>query len=223
MTGYYADRLHGERLKRCYDLAPSRVQQYLEAEMDYVARHIVSGDSVVELGCGYGRVMQYLSKNAGTVYGIDISFSNIEYARNFLQGYGNCRLAVMDAARTAFADDSFEHVVCIQNGLSALHVSRKALVEESIRIVKTKGKIFYSSYSPRFWSYRLHWFEMQANEGLIGEIDHDKTRDGVIVCNDGFSATTVTPEQFRGIIDGIEVRTHIEEVDESSLFFVLNT
>lgn len=222
MIGYYADRLHGARLKRCYDMAPSRIQEYLTGEMDYVARHIASDDSVLELGCGYGRAMQYLSKTAKKIYGIDISASNVEYARHFLHGYDNCQLAVMDATRTAFAGNSFEHVVCIQNGISAFHVDKKRLLVESIRIVKESGRVFFSSYSPKIWLDRLQWFEMQAREGLIGEIDRDKTRDGIIVCRDGFSATTVTPDEILAIVKSMPVGVHIEEVDESSVFFVLN-
>ncbi|MDH4210172.1 MAG: class I SAM-dependent methyltransferase [candidate division WOR-3 bacterium] len=221
MIGYYRDKLSGTRLRRCYDLAPPRIRQYLVSEMGYVARHIAPGDSVLELGCGYGRVLQYLSARSGAIYGVDISVSNIEYALRFMQGYGNCHLAVMDAMRMGFADNSFEHVFCIQNGISAFHVDEKELVRESLRVVKENGKIFFSSYSPKIWADRLCWFELQAQEGLIGEIDLDKTRDGLIVCKDGFAATTVVPEQFRAIVKDLPVGIHIEEVDESSLFFVL--
>ena len=222
MMGYYADKLYGDRLRRCYDLAPPRIQQYLVREMDYVASYIAPGETVLELGCGYGRVMQYLSERSGSVHGIDISVSNIESARLFLHGEDNCHLAVMDATRLAFADHSFDHVVCIQNGISAFHVDQKELIRESIRVAKGDGKIFFSSYSPKIWSHRLKWFELQAGEGLIGEIDRDKTREGVITCRDGFVATTINPEQFRSITKGMPVVIHIEEVDESSLFFVLN-
>lgn len=221
MMGYYADKLFGDRLKRCYDLAPPRIQKYLVREMDYVASYLVGGDSVLELGCGYGRVMQYLSERAGSVHGIDVSISNIESARIFLQGEDNCHLAVMDAARLAFADHSFDHVVCIQNGISAFHVDQKELICESIRVAKGDGNIFFSSYSPKIWPHRLKWFELQAREGLIGEIDRDKTRDGVITCRDGFVATTINPEQFCSITTGMPVVIRIEEVDESSMFFVL--
>jgi len=222
MMGYYADKLYGDRLKRCYDLAPARIQQYLLGEMDYVASYIAPGETVLELGCGYGRVMQYLAKRAGSVQGIDISSANIESARLFLQGEGKCQLAVMNATRLAFTDHSFDHVVCIQNGISAFHVDQKELICESIRVAKEDGKVFFSSYSPKIWPHRLKWFELQAGEGLIGEIDHEKTRDGVIACGDGFIATTITPEHFRSIMVGVPVAFHIEEVDESSLFFVLN-
>jgi ubiquinone/menaquinone biosynthesis C-methylase UbiE len=221
MIGYYRYKLSGDRLRRCYDLAPPRIRQYLVSEMDYVARQIAPDDSVLELGCGYGRVLQYVSKRSEAIYGVDISISNIESALRFMEGYGNCHLAVMDARRLGFADSSFEHVVCIQNGISAFHVDERELVSESIRVAKENGKVFFSSYSPKIWSHRLLWFELQAREGLIGEIDRGKTRDGVIVCKDGFTATTVAPDQFRAIVKGMPVGIHIEEVDDSSLFFVL--
>jgi 2-polyprenyl-6-hydroxyphenyl methylase/3-demethylubiquinone-9 3-methyltransferase len=42
----------------------------------------------------------------------------------------------------------------------------------------------------------LKWFELQSEVGLLGEIDYEKTKEGVIVCKDGFTATTVGPEDF---------------------------
>ncbi|PNX48546.1 MAG: SAM-dependent methyltransferase, partial [Thermoplasmata archaeon M9B1D] len=58
----------------------------------------------------------------------------------------------------------------------------------------------------------------QSDAGLIGEIDSKKTRDGVIVCKDGFTATTVNKEQFIALTQRFNVKTSIIEVDESSLF-----
>ena len=36
MPGYYTEKLAAERLRACYDLAPSRTKTYLEAEIDFV-------------------------------------------------------------------------------------------------------------------------------------------------------------------------------------------
>ena len=59
---------------------------------------------------------------------------------------------------------------------------------------------------------------MQSEAGLIGEIDPEKTGDRVIICKDGFTATTVNKEQFLTLTKGFNVKTKIIEVDESSLF-----
>ncbi|MHA2231478.1 MAG: class I SAM-dependent methyltransferase, partial [Candidatus Hodarchaeales archaeon] len=69
-----------------------------------------------------------------------------------------------------------------------------------------------------FWDERLEWFELQAKEGLLGEIDWDETRNGTIVCKDGFRATTVSPADFTLLAADLHVQAAIEEVDNSSIF-----
>ncbi len=48
--GYYSERLAGSRLRECYNIAPKRVQQYLDAEIQFVMDRLGPGDSVLELG-----------------------------------------------------------------------------------------------------------------------------------------------------------------------------
>jgi 2-polyprenyl-6-hydroxyphenyl methylase/3-demethylubiquinone-9 3-methyltransferase len=218
MSKYYSEKLSGKRLQRCYEIAPQRVRQYLDAETDFVLRRITPGDIVLELGCGYGRVMACLGQKARRVVGIDTSLPSLSHGRTFLSGMQNCLLIPMDAAQLAFVDDAFDVVVCIQNGISAFHVDQKSLLRESIRVTKRGGTILLSSYSEKFWEHRLEWFLRQSQEGLLGEIDFSKTRDGSIVCKDGFVSSTVGRDRFLALASGLGVTTTIEEVDESSVF-----
>lgn len=218
MSSYYEDKLSAVRLKRCYELAPPRVRQYLEAEIDYVLRKIRPGDIVLELGCGYGRILPPLAQKARMVIGIDTSLASLVLGREILFGISNCRLLNMDAVQLAFCDRVFDCVVCIQNGISAFHVNRQDLIRESVRVTKLDGTVLFSSYSDKFWEDRLNWFQLQSEAGLLGEIDHEKTRDGMIVCKDGFTATTVRSHQFLALTAELNLNTKIVEVDESSLF-----
>lgn len=219
---YYDDVLYGNRLRLCYDLAPPRIQQYLAAEIAYVLQHLLPGGRVLELGCGYGRVLARLADGTKDIFGIDISLDNIKLAGQLLAGIPRCRLFVMDAVKLACRDKFFDQVVCIQNGISAFHVDPVALIQESIRVTKECGQIIFSSYSPRIWPERIKWFKVQAEAGLIGTIDWQQTKDGTIVCHDGFSATTVTPKQFYALARDLPVRAAVEEVDGSSIFCVFN-
>lgn len=219
MNSYYDRILSADRLKRCYEIAPARVQQYFEAELNHVLKIIRRKDFVLDLGCGYGRIIPALAKNAKFVYGIDTSLSSLVLGKEMLRGLSNVMLQKMDAVDLTFDDKAFDVVLCLQNGISAFHVDQKELIRESIRVTKPGGRIFFSGYSEKFWSHRLEWFILQSKEGLLGEIDFDKTRDGVIVCRDGFSATTVSPERFRMLTAGLRnVEVKIEEVDESCIF-----
>ena len=113
---------------------------------------------------------------------------------------------------------SFDLVICIQNGISAIKVSPEELVKEAIRVTKKGGVVLFSSYSEKIWEDRLNWFEIQAKQGLIGEIDYKATKNGNIVCKDGFTATTFTEEDFSKLTSNFNVNTRSYEVDNSSIF-----
>ena len=218
MTGYYEEKLAAENLKRCYEIAPPRIRQYLDAEVDEILAKIRPGSYVLEMGCGYGRIMPALAGKAEFVTGIDTSIESLKLAGEMLRPIDNCLLVAADALDMCFKDNSFDVVACIQNGVSAFHVDQQELIREAVRVTKPGGVALFSSYSDKFWQDRLRWFELQANEGLLGEIDYTQTGDGVIVCEDGFTATTVAPEEFQDLTEGLNAYVRIYEVDRSSTF-----
>ena len=124
----------------------------------------------------------------------------------------------MNAVQTAFKSNCFDITVCIQNGISAFRVNQRSLMLEAIRITRPGGSVLFSSYADIFWPYRLDWFRAQAECGLLGEIDETATGNGVIVCKDGFRATTVGPEDFRSLADEVGMQATITTVDDSSVF-----
>ncbi|HVP37718.1 MAG TPA: class I SAM-dependent methyltransferase [Candidatus Saccharimonadales bacterium] len=218
MPGYYADRLAGERLRDCYALAPPRVRAYLEAEIAFVLERITPEMQVLELGCGYGRVLRPLVAAARSVTGIDTSEPSLRLAREHVGPAPGLRLAAMDAAGLAFRDRSFDLTACIQNGISAFAVDQERLLAEAVRVTRAGGRVLFSSYAERFWEDRLAWFEAQAAHGLIGPIDREATGDGVIVCRDGFRATTVDAARFTLLAARLGLVPRVQEVAGASLF-----
>jgi 2-polyprenyl-6-hydroxyphenyl methylase/3-demethylubiquinone-9 3-methyltransferase len=217
MSAYYTEKLSAERLRMCYEVAPPAVRVYLEAEIEHVRSRTSPEDRLLELGCGYGRVLAALARDVRSPWGIDTSESSLRMARRFVED-PRCRLVCMDATRLALRDRSFDVVICIQNGVSAFAVDQDTLFREAVRVTRPGGVVMFSSYAARFWPDRLAWFEAQARLGLLGEIDHDATRDGVIVCKDGFRATTVSVEDFGRLAASVGITPKIEEVAGSSLF-----
>jgi len=217
----YEEKLSSERLRAVYESAPPRIKQHLNAEIEHVVKHIRAGDIVLELGCGYGRVLPHLAHKACSTIGIDNSISSLMLAATSLKDMSGIELACMDALSLGVCDDIFDLVVCIQNGISAFHVNQAELIRESIRVTRPGGTILFSTYSDKFWDERLRWFELQANLGLIGQIDYERTTRGSIVCKDGFTATTVSEAGFRDMLSGLDVSFHLIEIDDSSLFCVI--
>ena len=218
MTDYYVQNLSGRRLQRCYDLASPRVRQYLEAEVRHVLRRLRPGDSVLELGCGYGRIAERLAAVARHVVGIDVALESLRLGRHLFGPTSGCQWLCSDALALSLSEATFDVVVCLQNGICAFGVDPVALVQEALRVTRRGGRVILSSYADSFWPERLAWFEAQAAEGLVGAIDHDASREGVIVCADGFRAARMTPEGFRSVCDRVGVDAEIFEVDGSCVF-----
>lgn len=218
MISYYIDSLSGYRLKLCYDLAPPRVQRYLNEEIDFVRERISPGDLVLELGCGYGRVLNELLPATDFLIGIDNSLISLQFAKKTYLKLNYPNLFCMDAKKLGFRENKFDLVFCIQNGISALAIKPTLLIHEALRVTKPKGKLLLSSYSDKFWDARLKWFQIQASHGLIGEIDYNLTKEGIIICKDGFKATTFNHNQFEKLLSKIGKEYKTFEIDESSIF-----
>jgi SAM-dependent methyltransferase len=215
---YYEDRLSAGRLLRCYEAATPRIRQYLEAEIRFVISNICGAKLVLELGCGYGRVMRAVSPFVSMIFGVDISRASLELAKSYMKPLRNHRTFQMDASSTAFRPGIFDAVFCIQNGISAFGVNKEKLIAEAVRLTEPNGAILFSSYSPKIWQERLEWFRKQSRLGLIGEIDEKRTCEGTIVCKDGLTATTVSGNQFAELCSELGLEASIIEVDKSSIF-----
>ncbi len=218
MKDYYARKLSAEKLSLCYEIAPPRVKQYLEAEIIFSLKFIQKDDLVLELGCGYGRILQRFSENCAQAFGIDSSYESLRWGKE--NGF-DLKSVTNNASKLCFKDHAFNRVFCIQNGLSAFNVDPRVLVRECLRMIKPGGTAIFSSYSDRFWEDRLEWFRIQSRFDLIGEIDELKTQNGIIICKDGFTARTIRPEDFLSISQELGIKAQIEEVDNSSIFYIV--
>lgn len=218
MHGYYTERLAADRLRACYDLAPPRARAYLEAELEFVLTRTTPSMVVLELGCGYGRVLKRILPRVHVTFGIDTSLPSLRMALEFVGREPSLRLACMDAMDLGLRDRIFDMTICIQNGICAFAVDQRQLLREALRVTRSGGLVLLSSYSAQFWEHRLEWFEVQSAHHLIGEIDYQATGNGVIVCKDGFRATTADKTILDELAAGVGVTPTITEVDDSSLF-----
>ncbi len=215
---YYSKKLSGRRLMECYEIAPPRVQRYLQSEIAHLKSRVGSGDTVLELGCGYGRVAFELARVARKVVGIDTARESIALGRELGAGIPNCEFAGMDAIDLTFPKGAFDVVVCAQNGICAFGVDLTRLFGEALRVTRPGGRVIFSSYAGRFWKHRLEWFKLQAARGLVGEIDYQRSGDNVIVCKDGFRVGAMDKKGFDELSGKFGIKPIITEIDRSSIF-----
>ena len=220
MSNYYAESLNSQKLFQVYDTALPRIKQYLDAEIDFVRRHLTGTERVLELGAGYGRIVRELAPNCASILGTDISEDSVRLGKEYLKDFPNADMAVMDVHQMSFTEP-FDVILCLQNGLSAMRADHKVF-QRILSVLAPGGTAFFSTYSASFWDHRIAWFQEQAEKGLLGPLDMEKTRDGVIICKDGFKATTQTPQDYRALGQASGYPYKVTEVDSSSLFLVIH-
>lgn len=220
MGNYYQDSLNANGLYQVYQTDIPRIRQYLQAEIDYVKRDLRGNERILEIGAGYGRIMKELSSSAASVTGVDISENSVQLGKEYLSSCGNCTLLSMDAHHLTF-NGEFDVALCLQNGLSAVKGNPSGLIEGCMAALKAGGVAYFSTYSEKIWETRLDWFREQAKKGLLGDLDEEKTKNGVIICKDGFRADTFSQQEFITFGEASGCRYRVDETDDSSLFLIL--
>lgn len=220
MDNFYAGKLNSQKLFQVYETRIPRIKQYLKAEIDFIKNNLSNTQNVLELGAGYGRVIRELAPCCESIVGMDISIGNVELSKEYLNGYPNASVVAMDIHKMEFSKQ-FDVILCLQNGLSAMCIDSTD-IHKIIETLAPGGTAYFSGYSAKFWDSRLEWFEEQASKGLLGKIDYEKTKNGVIICEGGFKATTHSPEDLQKIGEELGYRYNILEVDKSSLFLIIH-
>jgi len=208
------------KLLQVYQTKYPRIKRYFDEEINFVRQNLYGNEKVLEVGAGYGRIIKELAPFAASFMGIDISKASVELGRDYIKECLNCSIQVMDVHNLEF-DEEFDVVLCLQNGLSAIKGQPINLIKQCMKVLTSGGKAYFSTYSAKFWNHRLAWFHEQADKGLIGEIDLEKTHDGIIMCKDGFTAITFSEDELKKLGEESGFHYRIEEVDESSLFLIL--
>ena len=220
MGNYYADKLNADKMMRVYDTQIPRIVQYLSAEIDYIKGFLDRTKTVMEFGAGYGRILKELAPHAKAVAGFDISAASVAAGQDYLKDHPNATLFQADVHRLEH-EAVYDIVLCVQNALSAMKGAAAQTVEKAVSMLSPGGTALFSTYSPSFWAYRLAWFQEQADKGLLGPLDFEKSIHGQIVCQDGFTATTHSREELEGFALKLGYPYAITEVDRSSLFLAI--
>ena len=217
MKSYYRDKLSGNHLHKVYQLANETIQNYLQGEIDSVRAHIKPGKQILELGCGYGRILREIASQNCAIVGIDNAPESIALARDYLADTPNTEVCLMSADQLAFPNDQFDLVVCAQNGLSAFAVDPAIVVRQALKVLQPNGMLLCYTYDESLWPARLEWFRRQSAGGLLGPIDEARSTNGVITCQDGFVSSSMNRIQFHELADQCSANVSVQNLPTGSV------
>ena len=146
-----------------------------ESLVRFVARNFYNTEraniKILEIGCGTGANIWYMSREGFDVYGVDFSEAGIEIAQKRLISEGlKAKLTVSDVAKLNYPDDFFDAVIdceCIY--ANTLESSKKILLEIN-RVLKKNGCFYSRSFAE----------DMFIGEPLVkfNEFEYDNIQTG---------------------------------------------
>jgi len=114
----------------------------------------ISGDRVIELGCGPGFYSRNLAQRFSniTVTGVDRSERQLSWARQRTEAscIKNCSFERVNVLSLPFTDGSFDALIASRM-FTILSEQRRA-VEEMFRVLKTGGRCFVAEPRYAFWA-----------------------------------------------------------------------
>jgi len=126
--------------------APVLIQNFLDEEIAFIKRLPLTGKQILEVGCGYGRLLTILGESAGQVVGIDFSQPLVAKARHRVPSK-NVQILEQNASKMSFGNDVFDYVMCLDATFGNMPGIENEVLLEMKRVCKKGGEIILSVFS----------------------------------------------------------------------------
>jgi len=158
------------------------IKEYLVKEEEEMFKLVSSKSSsamtVLDIGCGEGRMTGKIQPLCSNITGIDLSTEKLEtYNKNF--NSSGIRGILCNAKSTPFKDNHFDYALCGFQTLGNMGEEKYDVLNEIKRVVKPSGKMIFSVYSENALEAQLGLYE-KCGLGIskIGE-DYIYTSEGL--------------------------------------------
>ncbi len=166
----------------------------------YFAAQFISNKEVLEVGCGPGLGLGYLSRNAKMVVGGDIMLDSLRLARKHYDG--RVGLTCMDAHKLPFRNDCFDAVICLA---AVIYLDLPVFLAQCQHILKKDGVLILNSPNrdiPGFQESRLSNKYYSAHEmfNLLKKYNFDAELFGAFPVDD--KAGTIQQKLRQAFMEG---------------------
>jgi len=153
---------------RSIEKAPAAYQEYMEAERVWLDESISKTPSLLDVGCGKGRLLSFLKELTDTYTGIDLDSDAISSAKSMEDQ--DISFEVLDTQNLSkrFSENTFTTTVCLWNTIGNIEEDTEAL-SEMFKV--TSGKAYISGIKKGMLEDRKAYYEAYD---IDYELDEDK-------------------------------------------------
>jgi SAM-dependent methyltransferase len=179
---FYLDEGNDDFVFRCQQLAPPRILALMQAEADFLRAMPETAESVLDIGCGSGRVLESLAGRARVLAGIDLVCANLGHSRRRLPGR-EVLLLQGDALHMPFADAAFAVSTVMINTLGNFGDAKVSLLAEMRRVSRV---VVAGCYSTAAADAQREWYGVLHARGYLGAVDEARSTPYLCVTSDGY-------------------------------------
>ncbi|MEK6833128.1 MAG: class I SAM-dependent methyltransferase, partial [Nanoarchaeota archaeon] len=191
--------------KMINDQAPELIQEFLDGEIEFISEHIKPNSSILEIGCGYGRLLKIMAKKSKQLVGIDFSNRMVELSKKNLEGKENVDIQLMEADKLTFNDNFFDYVVCLDNSFGNMPKIELDVLKEMKRVCKNGGEIIISVFSENAKDVQRENYE---RIGLTNIKDDGKA----IHTAEGFYSRRFAKEELKSLFNNAGLEPEIVKI-----------
>lgn len=188
--GYFENHKHSRGWPLTKTLESLAFNSYLNLQPD---------DDVLEIGCGYGSVLNAVADNVRSVVGVDVHDAPLSRARDMLRSKTNVRVILTDGTSLPFGENAFS---AVYSKSVMQHIPRSLVriyIEESRRVLKPAGRLC------------MGFPDANKRRSEVPDIDTTKIRE---------QSTSWTSEELLDMVQGIDLEIEIHESPPRSLYLV---
>jgi SAM-dependent methyltransferase len=153
-------------------LASPKIKQFLEKENLFVKNILTQECSVLDVGCGYGRTIDFIHNIPSRIVGIDNSRRMVLNARRNLKGHKNVKISLMNVSNLRFKQ-KFDFIFCLANTFGNLASEKLKALKEMKKVLNKNGRILIHVYNHKSLKVRLKDYK-KARMPIL-RIDKDGT------------------------------------------------
>ena len=180
----------------------------LEKEKKFLLENFPKNSIVLDIGSGFGRVLEILAPISKSIIGIDNDKEAVEMCKRVIKGMKNAKILYADAEKLEFKDGEFDVVTCLGGTPSNFGNTKDRIFSEIRRVLKNKGLFFCSVYNDSALEERLTYYEKYHSN----QYNLDR-KTGYVNVFDKFVSEQFSKEQIEKILEdnGFKVLEIIKE------------
>jgi SAM-dependent methyltransferase len=185
---FYNESANDNFIIRCQKLAPPRIEQLMQAEAEFLRSTPATAESVLDIGCGSGRVLETLQDRSARLAGIDLVRANVDYSRQRVRR-ADLMLVQGDALHMPFLDKAFAVSTVMINTLGNFGDAKVPLLTEMHRVSRT---VIAGCYSVDAADAQREWYAILHAHGFLGQVDEARTTPELCITTDGYHSERFT-------------------------------